>query len=47
MLDNGKNSVLYLDYGNTALVPNDEIGKTGHGIWSIPPIAKPFRLISK
>ena len=47
MLDKGQNDVLFIDYGNTGLVSMDEICKTAHETWDTPPLAKPFRLLSK
>ena len=41
------NDILYLDYGNSETVPDEELCETVPEIWNIPPIVKPFRAAGK
>ena len=39
--------IFYVDYGNKAMLSSEEVSSTLSTIWSLPPMAKPFRLMGK
>ena len=47
VFEDGMNDILYLDYGNSEQVPDEELCETVPEIWNIPPIVKPFRAAGK
>ena len=44
MTEDGRHDILYVDYGNTALLPGKDLATTAFHIWNLPPMSKPFRL---
>ena len=35
--------VFYIDYGNTATVPRDQLYVTNNDVWTVAMVAKPFK----